>query len=173
MDPISIAMGLAQFAPAIVRWVSGSDKAGEVAEKVVDVAKIVTGTATGEDALAAIQADPSLVLQFRQRIIDVEADLDKAYLADRQNARNRDVALAQAGHRNVRADIMVAVAFFSVICIALVLAYFTDLKGEVIGFLTAVGGMFARNIGTAFDFEFGSSRSSQNKDAVIGKVLGR
>ena len=37
-------------------------------------------------------------------------DLEKAYLADRAGARSRDVALAQAGRRNIRADIADAAA---------------------------------------------------------------
>ena len=38
-------------------------------------------------------------MEFRKAVMANEADLDKAYLADRQNARGRDVALAQAGRR--------------------------------------------------------------------------
>ena len=38
------------------------------------------------------------------------------------------------------------------------------LVNTLVGFLTGIGGMFARNLGTAFDFEFGSSRSSREKD---------
>ncbi len=86
MDPITLAMGLATFAPSIVRWVSGSDKAGEVAQKVVDVAEAVTGR-QGDAAIEALRADPSLVIQFRQRIAEIDADLEKAYLQDRQQAR--------------------------------------------------------------------------------------
>ncbi len=42
MDPISIAFGLAQFAPQIIKWITGSDKAADAAEKVVDIAEAVT-----------------------------------------------------------------------------------------------------------------------------------
>ncbi len=34
MDPISVALGLAQYVPSIVRWLGG-DKAGDVAQQVV------------------------------------------------------------------------------------------------------------------------------------------
>ena len=40
MDPITIAMGLAQFAPQIVKWISGSDKAAEAAATVVGTQKV-------------------------------------------------------------------------------------------------------------------------------------
>lgn len=68
MDPITIALGLAQFAPGIIRWITGDDnsKVASAADKIVGVAKSVTGKDSGEAALAAIQADPALALQFQQ-----------------------------------------------------------------------------------------------------------
>jgi hypothetical protein len=65
MDPITIAMGLAQFAPGIIKLITGSDKAADVAGKVIGVAQAVSGTSTGPAALAAIQADPAKVLDFQ------------------------------------------------------------------------------------------------------------
>lgn len=76
MDPITIAMGLAQFVPQIVKWIGG-DKAGTVAQKVVNVAQQVTGKTSGDDALAAIKADPNLMLQFRKAVLDQEAELEQ------------------------------------------------------------------------------------------------
>lgn len=68
MDPITIALGLAQFVPGLIRWVSGDDqsKAAQVADQVVGVAKAVTGKTGGADALAAVKADPALALQLQQ-----------------------------------------------------------------------------------------------------------
>ena len=71
-----------------------------------------------------------------------------------------------------RADLMLAGTFASLAVIAAVLgalAIFAPdgssaLVNTLVGFLTGIGGMFARNLGTAFDFEFGSSRSSRDKD---------
>ena len=37
------------------------------------------------------------------------------------------------------------------------------LSDAAMGFLIGIGGMFARSIGTAFDFEFGSSRESESR----------
>jgi hypothetical protein len=76
MDPITIAMGLSQFVPQIVRWIGG-DKAGNVAQKVVDVAQQVTGQASGDAALKALQADPNLVLQYRKAILDQEVTFEQ------------------------------------------------------------------------------------------------
>jgi hypothetical protein len=76
MDPITIAMGLSQFVPQIVHWIAG-DKAGRVAQKVVDVAQQVTGKATGDQALAALQADPNLVLQYRKAVLEQEVTFEQ------------------------------------------------------------------------------------------------
>ncbi len=68
MDPISLALGLAQFVPGIIRWVTGDDtsKAASVAQQVIGLAKTVTGKDSGDDALDAIKADPALALQLQQ-----------------------------------------------------------------------------------------------------------
>lgn len=92
MDPISLALGLAQFAPSIVRWLGG-DKAGDVAQQVVNTAESITGK-TGPAAVDAIHADSAAQLAFQQAIAAQAEDLEKAYLADRASARSRDVALA-------------------------------------------------------------------------------
>ncbi|MEC9434418.1 MAG: hypothetical protein VYD87_16060 [Pseudomonadota bacterium] len=77
-----------------------------------------------------------------------------------------------------RADLMLAGTYAALAIIAAVLgalAIFapeTDsaLVNTLVGFLTGIGGMFARNLGTAFDFEFGSSRSSREKDERLAGI---
>jgi hypothetical protein len=172
MDPISIAMGLAQFVPQIVKWVSGSDKAAEAAGKVVDIAKAVTGKSDADQALAAIQADPALVAQFRLSVLAQEASLDRAFLADRQDARHRDVAIRQLGHHNYRADVMLAMAFICLITI-LYMSWHArlDMPDMVFAFLNMTAGALLKMIGDAFQFEFGSSRGSKEKDSALGDAL--
>lgn len=72
MDPISIAMGLAQFAPSIIKFFSGSDKDAEIAQRVVDAAQTLTGTASGPEALEKIKASSELQLKLRQIISEQE-----------------------------------------------------------------------------------------------------
>lgn len=72
MDPITIAMGLAQFVPQLTKWITGSDKAEQVAQKAIDIAQSVTGQSSGDAALKALQADPNLVLQYRKAVLDQE-----------------------------------------------------------------------------------------------------
>lgn len=87
MPLIPIAMALAQFAPMIAGWLGGS-KAEDVASKVVGIAQTVTGQSAPDAALAAIQADPNLSMQFQQAVLaqqvqlqQIAADVTKAELA--------------------------------------------------------------------------------------------
>lgn len=67
MDPITIAMGLATLVPDVLKWL-GHDNAAKSAEKIVSIAEKVTGTTSGEDALEAVKANPTLALQLQQEI---------------------------------------------------------------------------------------------------------
>ncbi len=96
MDPITIAMGLAQFVPQIAKWVTGSDKAEQVAQKAIDIAKSVTGAQTGEAALAEITANPDMVLQYRKAVLDQEVEMrrlgileTKVFVDDTKDVRDK------------------------------------------------------------------------------------
>jgi hypothetical protein len=168
MDPISVAMGLAQLAPQVIRWVTGSDRAEEAATHLVQMAQTVTGQSTGRAALAALHDDPALVLQYRQAVMASAADLDRAYLADRQDARARDVALARAGRRNARADVMVFLDVLGLVaCLVVISLYRQQLPGEVVGIISTVAGIFGACLRDAHQFEFGSSRGSQEKTDLL------
>lgn len=87
MPFIPIAMALAQFAPMIAGWLGGT-KAEDVASKVVGIAQTVTGQSAPDAAVAALQADPNLSMQFQKAVLDqqaqlaqIAADVTKAELA--------------------------------------------------------------------------------------------
>jgi hypothetical protein len=71
---IPIAMALAQFAPMIAGLFGGS-KAEDVAKHVVGIASAITGQSAPDAALAAIQADPNLAMQFQKAVLDQQAHL--------------------------------------------------------------------------------------------------
>ena len=68
MDPITIAMGLAQFVPEIVKWFGASNNSVATAEKIVNIAKSVTSTSSGEEALKAVKIDPAISLKIQEEI---------------------------------------------------------------------------------------------------------
>lgn len=168
--PIMAGIGLAlEFAPDIIRWISG-DNAGDVAEKVAETAMKVTGTNNVNAAHTALSKDPKLVAEFNISMQEMKNDLEKAYLADRQDARARDEKFIEQGRENWRANIMLAMAFVFAGVIYSYLALVDDLAQNVAIALGTAGGMALKMIGDAFQFEFGSSRGSKNKDNILSNL---
>ena len=167
MNPVSIAMGLASVAPQIVRWLSGSDKAEQVAERVVDLAREVTGRSDPVDALAAVKADPAVALQFRTAVMEHEREFDAMYLADRQSARNRDVEYVRAGRNNWRADILALLAVAGLVTCVWFVARDSSLPERAVNAIMFVAGVLAAAVRDVYSFEFGSSRGSREKDAML------
>lgn len=170
MDPITIAMALAQFAPGIIKLLTGSDKAAAVADHVVGIARSVTGTDTGEAALAAVQADPAKVMEFQLAMAEKQQDLEQMYLADTQDARARDVQLVQAGHVNYRANALAAGAGVLVIGCLLVTVWATAMDDFAKATITLICGRALGWVEQVFSFEFGTTRASKSKDDTINKL---
>lgn len=75
MDPVSIALGIANFAaPRLAKWIFG-DGGEKVANQVLDVAKVVTGKNDAGDAAAALRADPALLIEFQRQTQAMEVRL--------------------------------------------------------------------------------------------------
>ena len=170
---IAAALGLAEFAPVIARWLGGSH-AQDAAAKVVDIAQKITGTLDPLEAIHHLETNNKLVIEFQKAIIRVEAQMELAAVKDRQDARLRDVALANAGRSNIRADVMVISAALGLIFCLGSLAYYSDeLPGEAVGIISTIAGIFGACLKDAYSFEFGSSRSSRDKDSTVAAMAER
>lgn len=163
---IPAAIGLAtQFGPGLVRLLAG-DKAGEVAEQVVSVAQEMTGAQDPDHAMAILEQNPELAAQVRMKYAEIELEYERMHLQDVQDARSRDVRLAEMGQTNWRAHLMVGLAFLTLItCITLVATL--DLNETVRAMLNTLAGGVLGLLGLAFNFEFGSSRGSKDKDVLM------
>lgn len=165
---IPIALQLASLAPTVMRYFGAGEPAAAVVDRVVQVAQQVTGAGTPQEAVSKLQADPALVLQYQQRLIEIDSDLERAYLGDRADARARDVALAQAGRRNARADVMVVMDVVGLVSCLVVLALFRQsIPPEVATLLSTIAGIFGLCLRDAHQFEFGSSRGSADKNSLL------
>lgn len=169
---IPIALEIAKLtAPHVARWLGG-DNAATAAERIIDTASSVVGAGSPQEVLDRLRADAALQAATAVKMAELDASLEQAYLNDRADARARDVAIQKGGRRNYRADIMLAMAFAGVAFISwLMLSYRVDGGAAVGGFLIGVGGALVKMIGDAFAFEFGSSRSSKDKEAIIATVV--
>jgi len=171
---------VADYAPAITRFLFG-ERAEEATTKVVSTVQKITGkdvrTPEGvKEARELLQKDPELVLRMQTELAGLDAELEKAYLKDVQDARARNVELKRLGFHDTRGNILLISAYVAVIAICVFLVFGSIYSPNVVtgaagGFLIGIGGMFARNIGSAFDFEFGSSRGSKDKDSKIEEQL--
>lgn len=170
---LATALGLAEFAPSLVRWLSGR-KAEPIAEEVVRLAQKITGANSGAEVLAQLKANPKFAAQFQRDIVLKEAEWELALLEDRQLARERDLELWKTGHANRRADLMVFSAAGGLLMCLLSLAFYSDvLPGEAVGIISTVAGIFGGCLKDAFAFEFGSSRGSKAKDSTVAAILER
>jgi hypothetical protein len=165
---IPLALSLAaEFGPGLVRRFAGDD-AADVADKVIGAAKAVTGTDDPAEAVALARANPELAAKLRERLVELDIDLEKAYLADRHNARSRDVEMRKAGYSNSRADFMVAGAGLVLIACLLALTLLKqEITGEAVGIISTIAGIAGACLKDAFGFEFGSSRGSKEKDMLM------
>lgn len=164
---IPIAMELANFVPSIIKLLTGSDKAGEVAEAVVGVAQAATGTANGPDALAKLKADPTAVMNFQASMADKMLEFERIYLADTQDARKRDVELQKDGKQNWRANALVGGAVSLVVFCLAVVVWRSGMDEFAKGMLTLICGRALGWVEQVFSFEFGTTRANKVKDDTI------
>lgn len=161
---ITMALGLMEFAPMIAKLVGG-DKGPDMAEKIMETAKCVTGSQDVDHMRDALRQSPQALLQFQREI-------DKLAIEDRSNARQRDASLFQIGRRNVRGDIMVLAALLGLLgCLAALTVFKMSLSGEVIGIVSNIAGIFGSCLKDAYAFEFGSSRGSKEKENHLIELL--
>jgi len=166
MDPFTIALGLAQFAPSIMRFFGAGEKSASVVEKIVGVAQNVTGASTPQEALDMLRMNVEKQQEFQMAILKQDGELETLYLADVQSARMRDVELVKAGNHNYRADSMYILAVL--IIGALVYAVLrSNLDEYAKGIVTLVLGRFLGYLDNIYNFEFGTTRSSKVKDDTI------
>lgn len=161
---VSMALGLMEFAPIIAKLVSG-DNANNMAEKVIETAQNITGGKDIRQVQETFKNSPDILLQF-------QSELSKIALEDRINARQRDASLFQLGKRNFRGDIMVLSALLGLLgCLGALTVFKMSLSGEVIGIISTIAGIFGSCLKDAYAFEFGSSRSSKEKENHLIELL--
>lgn len=165
---IPIAQGLISIAPSIAKWFGG-DKAEDAAQSVVDIARSVTGQNEPGKAVKLVLADEKHKLAFMSLLETQRNELDKIYLADRQDARE------MYGKHNAQADkiaesVMKYNAFLAILiglAQIFALSYFTGLPEIVILAIGNVSGYLIKGFlderTTVCGFYFGSSLGSKNK----------
>ena len=70
---------------------------------------------------------------------------------------------------NLRGDLMVLGDVIGLVVCVYLLVHYPDIEGEARGLLAAVSSYFGLGLRDAHQFEFGSSRGSKDKDALLGQ----
>lgn len=168
---LTAALGFAEFAPSIVRWLAGDDSES-VAKEVIEKAKKIVKKEHIPDVMAALRENPALLIEFQKHMLELENNYALAFFRDRQSARERDAIFMQSKMRNYRGDVMVLCAALGLVFCLLALTYFAhDLPGEAVGILSTIAGIFGSCLKDAYAFEFGSSRGSKDKDSAVAALL--
>lgn len=161
----------AKFAPEVIAYLTGDEKSGQVAEAVINTARQVTGLKDPAEIEAFLAADAEKAREFQLKLLEQETEFHKMYLADVQSARERDVKLAQAGIKNTRANWMLAITVAGIVAAVWVMVAFELSADSAIGgVLIFLIGKLVGNWESAFAFEFGTTRSSKDKDDTIKKL---
>jgi hypothetical protein len=170
---LQAALSLAQISPKIAQWLSGT-KASSISQRIIDIAKNVTNTDDELKAIEKLKSDKNMYVLFEKAMIDSEREIELAITKDKENARHRDICIVNSGRRNKRADIMViSAAIGLVVCLCFICLYRKELPGEVVGIISTIAGIFGSCLKDAYNFEFGSSRGSKEKDHTVASILNK
>ena len=148
-------------------------KGKEVVEETLGVK--IPDAPTPEDVAKLRQ----LQFDHEERLIELGIDKAKQELEefkvevqDRDSARERDTWMIKMGQHNWRADIM----FVMAVCIVALLVWIIwkdqSINEYVKGIFTLVMGRFLGYLDNIYNFEFGTTRGSKDKDETIKQLSG-
>lgn len=129
-------------------------------------AVIENGQLTGDQVSAIKQLELKLKAEEQERGFRY-TELE---VKDRDGARSRDVDLAKAGKRNWRADLMFLLAVAVIVGLVAAIWSAPNLNEYLKGIVTLVLGRFLGYLDNIYNFEFGTTRGSRDKDSTIDRL---
>ena len=151
-------LGIASVVPEVLR-VFGGKKQADAAEKLVNVAKAVTGLNDPETAVEAVIKDPTLQLQYQQALLADRQFFAKLEADDRKDARG--MLIATRARTPAVLSWIVVVGFFGVTTFLLKYGKTPGLDDLLLGRLL---GTLDAAFATVLAFWLGSSFGSRQKD---------
>lgn len=177
--PIAVSL-IAEFVPDLLKLFK-NDKAADVADVVVDIARKVTGATEANEAVELIKADPSIALQFRTAVLDQELNMERLVL-EREKVYISDVSDARKYRDNKTFWLGVSVLCTFAISIIMVLyGGFTVVTAEttidpnlfaaVAATIGTLIGYVAANAQQVVNYFFGSSQGSARKTEELADSI--
>ena len=158
-----------------VPWLERYLKVGMNPKLITNLEKIagkLTGLSSIDEAITRIKSDKELELEFQRALLVAENEYWRACLRDRQNARERDMALQKLQGKNKRANIMLLMAVLGIIIsLGSLVLFKAFLTSDVIGIISAVAAVFGSCLKDAYSFEFGSSSKKRIDDSFTEKEI--
>lgn len=126
------------------------------------------GTEEGRIKLAQIEMEREAdLLEFQLKVAENELAGFKVEVEDRGSARSRDTEFLKRGARNYRADLMFLLAVGIISLLVWIVWKDQNINEYVKGIFTLVLGRFLGYLDNIYNFEFGTTRGSRNKDSTI------
>jgi len=148
---------------------------GGLAAELVKKALNLEAEADEDKMIAAIEANPEAALKLKEleqtherELIRLAFAMREAELRDTQSARERDIEVQRIRGSNTRADVLAYGSMCGLIGVIASLMFF-DIPSAARESLLILVGTLNGIVMTVYTFEFGSSRGSKEKDAVIQK----
>lgn len=165
---LNVALGLAQYAPDILKLFGKEDEA-KVASKVVETAIKVTGSDNEAEAKKAISNNPEYQFKFQQALLEDKWVQERIDLANVQSARDMYAKNSAGADRiadNVtKYNLPLALILFSLNILAM---YFLKTHSEILIALGNLTGFMLNSLlkerQDIINFHFGSSLGSKIKD---------
>ena len=107
-----------------------------------------------------------------RRYATLQQELERLYYEDVADARKRDATIWATGKRNTRADSMYILSVIIIAAIFWAVWSKPELPEFVKGVVTLILGRFLGYLDQIFNFEFGTTRSSKEKDHTISALSG-
>lgn len=176
--PIAISLA-AKYIPEIIEHFSGKNAAG-VASKVLEVAQQVTGSATPDEAVKALAANPELALQFKKAVLDQEVELKrisleevKVFLADADSARKREAEIVTSDKAPMLNKLVTPILALGTVALTFLMfglmIYMADgdLKPAQERIIIFIAGAMVPLCVQVYSYYFGSSKGDAAKDQHI------
>lgn len=129
------------------------------------------GTEDGRIRLAQIEMENEESLrEYAVKMAENDLAGFKIEVEDRGSARTRDAEFIKQGTRNYRADVMFLLAVAIVSLLVWIVWKDGTLNEYVKGIFTLVLGRFLGYLDNIYNFEFGTTRGSRDKDSTIEKL---
>ncbi len=133
----------------------------KVLNQLVGIVTKLTGTDDMNEAVRRIRSNKALELELQRALLVAETNYWQQCIQDKQNARERDLAIQRMRGQNLRANIMLVMAMIGIILsVGALIVFKPVLNADGVGMLSAVAAVFGACLKDAYSFEFGSSKIS-------------